>query len=298
MTTKSPFSSRIAWFMRGTVLAAAPVLLTACGQSAQQATPTGEPSGAATGQTDEAAMAGSVPAAPVSAQTAPVVDESAAAPLADVVPVPVAAQADPAAAAPLQDAATITTEISRGSGIERIRHGDGWAWMRNDKIIRTASDDGKKVAYFRNGSDTPFLVQDHKHAYAYAGGKVTHSYDNGHARAIDNGDRKDAAKLIARARNDRNDAAHVAATNPPRHTTRPTPTPSQSSTGRKPSHQRPGTPTPSPAPSHTSDRGTSTMRGASGSSAMRPSRNSDSMRSSHGADSMRSARPTPTPTPT
>jgi hypothetical protein len=209
----------------------------------------------------------------------------------DVAPVPVAAQADPAAAAPLADAATITTEISKGSGIERIRHGDGWAWMRNGKIIRTASSDGKRVAYFRNGSDAPFLVQDDEHAYAYSGGRVTHSYDNGHAKTVDSRDRKDAAKLVTRAKDDRDSATHVAKANPVRHTTRPTPTPSPSQRARETPHRRESTPTPSPTPSaNHSARESSHMRSTG-------DRNgAPTMHSSHNSDSMRSMRPTPTPT--
>ena len=286
MTANSP-SSPFAWLLRGTALATAPLLLTACGQGAQQAAPTEEP----TGQASETAMA------PTADEAAPVVDENAAAPVTDVVPVPVAAQADPVAAAPLADAATITTAISKGSGIERIRHGDGWAWMQNGKIIRTASSDGKRVAYFRNGSDTPFLVQDDEHAYAYSNGKVTHSYDNGHAKTVDSGDRKDAAKLVIRAKDDRNDAVHVAKTNPVRNTTKPspspTPSPSPSRSTRESSHRREGTPTPSPTPtaSHSTRESSRTTNTGDRNGA-------PTMRSSRSSDAMRSMRPSPTPTPT
>lgn len=265
--------TRLSWLLRSTALAGAPILLAACGQSAQQATPTGQPSETPA----ETAIATSAPV-----QTAAVVDESAAAPVTNVAPVPVAVQADPAAAEPLTDAAAITSEISKGAGIERIRHGDGWAWMRDGKIIRTASPDGKQVAYFRNGSDSPFLVQDDKQAYAYSSGKVSRHYDNGQARTIDSGDRKDAEKLVSRARSDRNDAEHIAATAPARHMTRPTSTPTPSPRHES-YHHRSATPTPSPTPS----RDHSTMRST---------HSSDTMRSSHNSDSMRSTRPTPTPT--
>ena len=294
MMTSSQVSSRFAWLLRGTAFAAAPVLLTACGQSGQQqAVPTEQPSGEAT-----EAMAGAAPE-----QAGAVVDESAATPLTNVVPVPVAAQADPAAAAPLADAAAITTEISKGDGIERIRQGDGWAWRRDGKIIRTASSDGKRVAYFRNGSDTPFLVQDDRQAYAYSDGKVTHHYDNGRAKTIDDGDREDARKLVTRARDDRDSAAHIAETNPVRHGTRPTPTPtpSPSRTRDDTSHHHGATPTPTPSPTPThSTRETSHMTSGSGrtaSSSMRGA-SSSTMRSTRSSDTMRSTRPRPTPTPT
>ena len=279
MTANFSSSSPFAWLLRGTALATAPLMLAACGQGAQQAAPTEEP----TEQASETAMA------PAPDEAAPVVDESAAAPVTDIAPVPVAAQADPVAAAPLADAATITTEISKGSGIERIRHGDGWAWMQNGKIIRTASSDGKRVAYFRNGSDTPFLIQDDKHAYAYSGGKVTHSYDNGHAKTVDSGDRKDATKLVNRARDDRNSASRVAETNPVRRATRPTPSPSPSHNAHEPSHRRESTPTPSPTPtvSHSTHESSRTNAG---------DRTGPSMRSSRNSETRRSPRPTPTPT--
>jgi len=279
MTANLPSSSPFAWLLRGTALAAAPLMLAACGQGEQQAAPTEEP----TEQASETARA------PAPDEAAPVVDESAAAPVTDIAPVPVAAQADPVAAAPLADAATITTEISQGSGIERIRHGDGWAWMRNGKIIRTASSDGKRVAYFRNGSDTPFLIQDDKHAYAYSGGKVTHSYDNGHAKGVDSSDRKDAAKLVNRARDDRNSASRVAETNPVRHATRPTPPPSPSHSAHEPSHRRESTPTPSPTSTASHSTHESSRMNAG-------DRTGPSMRSSRSSETRRSPRPTPTPT--
>lgn len=275
--TMNSSPSLLTWLMRGTALAAAPALLTACGQGSQQATPTSAPS-------EQASDAAVLPAAD---EAAPVVDETAAAPVTDVVPVPVAAQADPAAAAPLAAAAAITTAISKGTGVQRIRHGDGWAWMQNGKIVRTASADGKRVSYFRNGSDTPFLVQDDKRAYAYSGGKLTHDYDNGHAKTIDSGDRKDAEKLVSRAKDDRNQAAHVAQTHQAGHAAKPSPTPTPSRSTGDSSHHRAGTPTPSPTPAPTHSTRSPSRRTDGGESA-------PSMRSSAG--SMRPPRPTPTPT--
>lgn len=252
-------------FLGGSTLAAVSLLLAGCGQGADNPAASGTPTGqAAASDTGEPAG------------DSYVVDEAAAPAATQVVavPAPVAA-ADPAEAAPLDEAETIVREIGDGNGIERIRHGDGWAWMRDGHIIRTASSDGKRVAYFRNGSDNPFLVQDGDHAYAYSGNSVTHAYDRGRPQKVDSNEREDGNKLAGKARDDHRDAQQVADTHrrpTPSPTPAPTPThgPSHGSSDQSPRNDHHGgtagdgrgptgpmhgtpspTPTPTPSPTHT-----------------------------------------------
>lgn len=135
------------------------------------------------------------------------------------------------AAAPLMDAALIAQQIQRGSGVERVRHGDGWAWKRNGEILRTASADGRDVAYFRPGEDQPFLTQHGDRAYGYAGGKVTRSFDaKGRAQQPDASAEREAKSLADTAKHDRDEAGRSPAPDErqagPRDRATPTPTPS------------------------------------------------------------------------
>lgn len=135
--------------------------------------------------------------------------------IVDVVEVPVAIETS-TDTTPLSDAALIARLIAAGDGIQRVRHGDGWAWRRQGRIIRTASADGKEVAYFRNGSETPFLVQHDNRAYAYSNGAVTRTYDrNGRAQTPDTRDRQEATELVREARDDRDRAERVASNQAP-----------------------------------------------------------------------------------
>jgi len=245
-------------FLGGSIVAAVPLLLAGCGQGANTAasseTPASETAAAAS---DTGEATGS----------AAVVDEAAAPAVTNVVAVPAAPQAaDSSVVAPLVDAAAIARSIDGRFGIQRVRQGDGWAWLQHGNIIRTASADGKQVAYFRNGSDNPFFVQNGDHAYSYSGTSVTHAYGRGKPQKLGTGDRQTADKLAGRARDDRKDAQHVAQTHE-----RPTPTPSPSASPTRgtPDHSRGGqhegthsdgrgptgpahpTPTPSPTPSPT-----------------------------------------------
>src|SRR5690242_321972 len=80
------------------------------------------------------------------AATTTTVEDEASAPAVEVVDVPTPAPAMPAsAAAPLEEAAAIEQAISTGTGITRVRQPDGWAWMRDGHVIRTASGDGHRV---------------------------------------------------------------------------------------------------------------------------------------------------------
>jgi len=83
------------------------------------------------------------------------------------------AGASPTDAAPLTEASAIEGDIRAGRDIERIRYGDGWAWTRGGKVLRTADQGGQNVAYFRSGEDRPFFVQREGRAYSYQGAKPT-----------------------------------------------------------------------------------------------------------------------------
>lgn len=248
-------------FLGGSSLAAVALLLAGCGQGASNPAASGTPTAeAATTASDTNEPSGS----------SYVVDEVAAPAATNVVAVPPAPKVgDSTAVAPLIDAAAIARSIDDRYGIERVRHGDGWAWVQHGNIIRTASADGKQVAYFRNGSQNPFFIQNGDHAYSYVGDSVAHAYDRGKPEKVDPNDRAAGDKLAGKARDDRKDAEHVAETH-----RRPTPTPSPSPTptpthgtpdhssrndrhGGDASHGHGATPspTPTPAPSPTRRRG-------------------------------------------
>lgn len=118
-----------------------------------------------------------------------------------------AAKAPAAETKPLIDASAIETEIRNGRGIKRIRHGDGWAWTRDGKIIRTTDRDGKNTAYFRDGSDNPFFVQRGDHAFTYQDGKPVREFDrDGRAKAPTTDRVREAAEAEQKAREQRDRA--------------------------------------------------------------------------------------------
>lgn len=159
-----------------------------------------------------------------------------------------AAGATAAETAPLNDATEIEEEIRSGRGIQRLRHGDGWAWMRDGRILRTADRDGRNVAYFRGGADKPFFVQRGDHSFAYDGDKPTREFDrDGRGRAPDADRAREAneAAREAREQRERADRARETASRPDRR-------------GDRPDRDRPGatpSPTPAPSPSPTATRG-------------------------------------------
>lgn len=142
---------------------------------------------------------------------APVVEDAAEATAVTVAAVPkVAAGTTAADAAPLHDAGTIEDEIREGRNVQRIRYGEGWAWTRGGKIVRTADRDGKEVAYFRPGESKPFFVQRGDRSYAFQGGKPTREFDDdGKARAPD-ADRVREADEAATKAHDRREQAEKA----------------------------------------------------------------------------------------
>jgi hypothetical protein len=152
----------------------------------------------------------------------------------EVAALPTLAGSAPAAeVAPLQDAVAIERDIRAGRGIQRIRYGDGWAWMRDGRILRTAADNGTDVAYFRPGEARPFFVQRGERAWGYRDGQATREYGrDGSTRAPD-ADRQREAQEAWRESGDRRDRAEDARERYGRD--RPGPSPS-------------ATPSPSPSP--------------------------------------------------
>jgi hypothetical protein len=144
--------------------------------------------------------------------------------------------------APLDDAAEIESDIRDGRGIERVRYGDGWAWTRGGKILRTADRDGHNPSYFRPGDDRPFFVQRGDRSYAYQGDKPVRSFDrNGRAEAPDGDRAREAAEAAREAREQREHAERAR-----EHAQRPdrgprpgaSPTPSPSATPDRPGRDR------------------------------------------------------------
>ncbi|MDG2532838.1 hypothetical protein P6144_04205 [Sphingomonas sp. HITSZ_GF] len=171
----------------------------------------------------------------------PVVEDADDATAVTVAAVPKAAAGISAEdAAPLHDAGTIEDEIRDGRNVQRIRYGDGWAWTRGGKIVRTADRDGKEVAYFRAGESKPFFVQRGERSYAFQGGKPVRQFDDdGKAKAPDVGRAREANEAAEKA-HDRREEAEKARDNPR----------GERGPGGKPS------PTPSPTPDeHGRDRG-------------------------------------------
>lgn len=144
--------------------------------------------------------------------SAVVEDETTVAQPVQVVEVPAPAADTPAAeAAPLIDAAEVAQVIAAGTGVTRVRQADGWAWMQNNQIIRTASTDGRRVSYFRNGSTTPYYVQQGGSGYAYSGGRVTRQFDSqGHGKAPDADHQRQGGQLATQAHNDHDHAQQAA----------------------------------------------------------------------------------------
>jgi len=181
-----------------------------------------------------------------------------------VVAVPRPAAGTPAAeTAPLSEAEAIEEDIRTGRDIQRVRYGEGWAWTRGGRILRTADRGGRSVAYFRGGEDRPFFVQREGRAYAYQGDKPTRVWGtDGKAREVDSDRARDAADAArdARTQRDHAETARNHARNRgddesrgPQATPSPTPATSPSPTARRPRERdgdgRPGMMRPRPTPS-------------------------------------------------
>lgn len=178
---------------------------------------------------------------------APVIEDANDEPPAvAVAAVPKAPAGAPAAdAAPLTEAGMIEEDIRAGRDIERVRYGDGWAWTRGGKILRTADRDGQNVAYFRGGEDRPFFVQREGRAYAYQGAKPTRVWGtDGKVRAPDSDRTREAEQAAEEARTQHDRATQA------RDDAR-----SRGDDRHGKSHDATPTPTPTPAASPTPDHG-------------------------------------------
>ena len=115
-----------------------------------------------------------------------------------------------AQAAPLNDAGEIASEISANTMIEQVPVNGGLAWREDGQVVRTASRDGQRVAYFRAGEHQPFLVQRGGLAYAYEHGQAELAYDDqGRPAPVPAAARADAQRLAEQSRREREAAAQA-----------------------------------------------------------------------------------------
>lgn len=156
------------------------------------------------------------------------------------------ASAPAAETAPLQEAVEIERDIRAGRGIQRIRYGDGWAWMRDGRILRTAADNGTDIAYFRPGEERPFFVQRGEHAWSYRDGQPAREFGRDGMIRTPDPDRERDARQAWRESGDRRDRAEQARERYGRDR--------DSSADRSPLPPR-ASPSPSPSPSPTARDG-------------------------------------------
>ena len=126
----------------------------------------------------------------------------------DLVDLPAPPAGAPAAdTAPLAQAAAIAEEIDEDDRIERVPYEGGWAWRRDGRILRTASRDGRRVAWYRPGETTPFLVQRDQETFAYRAGRPERAFDrSGRAAAVDRARLEEARRLAEESRRAREQA--------------------------------------------------------------------------------------------
>ncbi len=132
-------------------------------------------------------------------------------PSADVArPPEVADSANQAEAEPLNDAGEIASEIASNTMIARVPVDGGLAWLQDGEVVRTASQDGRRVAYFHPGERRPFLVQEGAAAFAYRDGRAQLAYDRaGHPERIPAAAQARAERLAAEARREREAAEQI-----------------------------------------------------------------------------------------
>lgn len=126
-------------------------------------------------------------------------DGTAALAKADVArPPAVADEANQVEAAPLNDAGEIASEIESNTMIGRVPVDGGLAWLQDGEVVRTASADGRRVAYFHPGERQPFLVQARDVSFAYDDGRPERAYDrDGRPARIPDRARAEAERLAA-----------------------------------------------------------------------------------------------------
>ncbi|HYD12313.1 MAG TPA: hypothetical protein VEC11_05660 [Allosphingosinicella sp.] len=93
-------------------------------------------------------------------------------------PPAVSEEANAAEAEPLNDAGEIASEIESNTLIGRVPVDGGLAWLQDGQVVRTASQDGRRIAYFHPGENRPFLVQRGERAFAYRDGRPQLAYDD------------------------------------------------------------------------------------------------------------------------
>lgn len=119
-------------------------------------------------------------------------------------PPAIAEEANAVEAEPLNDAGEIASEIESNTLIGRVPVEGGLAWLQDGEVVRTASQDGRRVAYFRPGENRPFLVQDGGLAFAYRNGQPQLAYDrDGHPVRVPPGARAAAERLAAQSLRER-----------------------------------------------------------------------------------------------
>jgi hypothetical protein len=115
-------------------------------------------------------------------------------------------------ATPLNDAGEIASEISSNTMIAQVPVRGGLAWVEDGQVVRTASRDGQRVAYFHPGEDRPFFVQHRGAAFAYRNGQPQHAYDSeGRPRPVSESARAEAARLASLSRQERDQAEQAPA---------------------------------------------------------------------------------------
>jgi hypothetical protein len=120
-------------------------------------------------------------------------------------------EATDAEAAPLNEAGEIASEISSNTSIERVPVEGGLAWREDGEVVRTASNDGSRIAYFHPGEDHPFLVQRGGQAYAIRDGRAQIAYDSeGRPAPVSETARAEAARLAEQSRREQEAAERAA----------------------------------------------------------------------------------------
>ena len=119
-------------------------------------------------------------------------------------PPAIAEEANAVEAEPLNDAGEIASEIESNTLIGRVAVEGGLAWLQDGEVVRTASEDGRRVAYFHPGENRPFLVQRGGQAFAFSNGRPQLAYDDdGRPARITDAARADAERLAAESRRER-----------------------------------------------------------------------------------------------
>ena len=107
-------------------------------------------------------------------------------------------EANAVEAAPLNDAGEIASEIESNTMIGRVPVDGGLAWLQDGQVVRTSSQDGRRVAYFHPGQNRPFLVQRGRQAFAYRDGRPQLAYDGeGRPARVSERARAEAERLAA-----------------------------------------------------------------------------------------------------